>query len=58
MVPQIRAYTKHESRSANIRGQLDQLAQAIRHNERQLAEGRLKNADKKYYEKKVKLKDY
>ena len=51
----IRAYTKHESRSANIRGQLDQLAQAIRHNERQLAEGRLRDADKKFYEKKVEL---
>ena len=34
-------------------GQLDQLAQAIRHNERQLAEGRLRDADKKFYEKKV-----
>ena len=53
----IRAYTKHESRSANIRGQLDQLAQAIRHNERQLSEGRLRDADKKFYEKKVELKN-
>ena len=36
-----------------IGGELDQLAQAIRQNERQLAEGRLRDADKKYYEKKV-----
>ena len=53
---QIRAYTKHESRSANIRGQLDQLTQAVRHNERQLLEGRLRDADKKFYEKKVEMR--
>ena len=39
-----------------IGGELDQLAQAIRQNERQLAEGRLRDADKKYYEKKVELR--
>ena len=51
-----RAYMKHDSRKSRIGGELDQLAQAIRQNERQLAEGRLRDADRKYYEKKVELR--